>query len=65
MPNTRLIGTRFSLWRVSEESVREKNISHGNISTLHIWWTRRPLTARRVTAPAALLRESPRSLRHD
>jgi len=26
---------------VSEHSAREKNIRHGHISTLHIWWARR------------------------
>jgi len=36
MPDTRLIETVFPLRRVSEESVREKNIRHGHISTLHI-----------------------------
>ncbi|MGQ9730939.1 MAG: DUF1156 domain-containing protein, partial [Candidatus Zipacnadales bacterium] len=33
----RLIETDFPLRVVSEESVREKNIRHGHISTLHIW----------------------------
>ncbi|MCX7680751.1 MAG: DUF1156 domain-containing protein, partial [Anaerolineae bacterium] len=51
----RLIETNFPLRRVSEESVREKNIRHGHISTLHIWWARRPLAASRATALAALL----------
>jgi len=52
----RLIEVHFPLRRVSEESVREKNIRHGHISTLHIWWARRPLAASRATALAALLR---------
>ncbi|MDZ7268320.1 MAG: DUF1156 domain-containing protein [candidate division KSB1 bacterium] len=51
----RLIETDFPLRKVSEESVREKNIRHGHISTLHIWWARRPLAASRATALAALL----------
>ncbi len=65
MPHTRLIATVFPLQRISEELVREKNIRHGHISTLHIWWARRPLAAYRTTALATLLRESPLSLRHD
>jgi putative DNA methylase len=56
---TRLIEADFSLRKVSEESVREKNIRHGHISTLHIWWARRPLAASRATALAALLHDEP------
>lgn len=41
----RLIEVDFPLREVSEHSVREKNIRHGHISTLHIWWARRPLAA--------------------
>jgi len=55
----RLIEIDFPLRKVSEESVREKNIRHGHISTLHIWWARRPLAASRATALAALLPDDP------
>ena len=51
----RLIEVDFPLKEVSEESVREKNIRHGHISTLHIWWARRPLAASRATTFAALV----------
>jgi len=51
----RLIEVDFPLKEVSEESVREKNIKHGHISTLHIWWARRPLAASRATIYAALI----------
>jgi adenine-specific DNA methylase len=51
----RLIEVDFPIGPVSRESVREKNIRHGHISTLHIWWARRPLAASRATALAALL----------
>jgi len=57
--NTCLIESDFPMRRVSEESVREKNIRHGHISTLHIWWARRPLAASRATALAALLPDDP------
>ena len=40
---------------ISEESAREKNIRHGHISTLHIWWARRPLIASRATTYSALV----------
>jgi putative DNA methylase len=56
---TRLIESDFPLSQVSDESVREKNIRHGHISTLHIWWARRPLAASRATALAALLPDDP------
>ena len=50
----RLIEETFPVKDVSEESAREKNIRHGHISTLHIWWARRPLASSRATAYAAL-----------
>jgi adenine-specific DNA methylase len=56
----RLIEVDFPLREVSEASVREKNIRHGHISTLHIWWARRPLAASRTTALAALLPDDPK-----
>ncbi|MGC8863036.1 MAG: DUF1156 domain-containing protein, partial [Armatimonadota bacterium] len=60
-PNSkRLIEVDFPIRDVSQESVREKNIRHGHISTLHIWWARRPLAASRATAFAALVRDDPR-----
>jgi adenine-specific DNA methylase len=51
----RFIEVDFPIKEVSEESVREKNIRHGHISTLHIWWARRPLAASRATIYAALI----------
>ncbi|QUV82879.1 DUF1156 domain-containing protein [Chloracidobacterium sp. D] len=57
--NQRLIEVDFPLRRVSEASVHEKTIRHGHISTLHIWWARRPLAASRATALAALLPDDP------
>lgn len=55
MEDKRLIEVDFPLKEVSEESVREKNIRHGHISTLHVWWARRPLAASRATTYAALI----------
>jgi adenine-specific DNA methylase len=55
MEDKRLIEVDFPLKEVSEESVREKNIRHGHISTLHIWWARRPLAASRATTFATLI----------
>ena len=53
--NKRLIEVDFPIKEVSAESVRDKNIRHGHISTLHIWWARRPLAASRATVYAALV----------
>jgi Adenine-specific DNA methylase containing a Zn-ribbon len=49
------IEVTFPIKEVSEESAREKNIRHGHISTLHIWWARRPLASSRATTYAALI----------
>ena len=51
----RLIEETFPVKEVSAESIHEKNIRRGHISTLHIWWARRPLAASRATAYAALI----------
>jgi len=50
-----LIELMFPAEEVGKEALREKNIRHGHISTLHIWWARRPLAAMRATIYAALL----------
>ena len=50
----RLIEETFPVKEVSSESAREKYIRHGHISTLHIWWARKPLAVSRATAYAAL-----------
>lgn len=57
MPTRSFIETDFPIREVSEHSVREKNIRHGHISTLHIWWARRPLAASRATIYASLVPE--------
>jgi putative DNA methylase len=51
----RFIEVSFPVKEVSIESAREKNIRHGHISTLHIWWARRPLASSRATVYAALI----------
>ena len=51
----RLIEESFPVKEVSEESAREKNSRHGHISTLHIWWSRKPLASSRATAYSALI----------
>jgi len=51
----RLIEVALPLKEVSEQSAREKSIRHGHISTLHIWWARRPLAACRAVVFASLI----------
>jgi adenine-specific DNA methylase len=55
MNKKRFIEETFPVKEVSIESAREKNIRHGHISTLHIWWARRPLASSRATSYAALI----------
>ena len=45
----RLIEETFPVKDVGAESAREKNIRHGHIRTLHLWW------ACRDTSPSARL----------
>ena len=51
----RLVEVAFPLEQVSLDSVHEKNVRHGHISTLHIWPARRPLAASRAALIATLL----------
>lgn len=55
MNDKRFIEVSFPVKEVSEISAKEKNIRHGHISTLHIWWARRPLASSRATNYAALI----------
>ena len=50
----RLIEVDLPIKKISEHARREKSIRHGHISTLHIWWARRPLAACRAVLCAAL-----------
>ncbi len=51
----RLIEHAFPLKQTSLDSVHEKNVRHGHLSTLHIWPARRPLAACRAALIATLL----------
>ncbi len=55
MSNRRLIEDSLPLGEISEFSAKEKSIRQGHISTLHLWWARRPLAAARAATMAALL----------
>ncbi len=51
----RYIEAGFPLREASLDSVHEKNVRHGHLSTLHIWPARRPLAACRAALLGALL----------
>jgi len=57
MPNNdrRLIEDLIPIREISAEASREKSLRHGNISTLHIWWSRKPITASRAAVYGALV----------
>ena len=44
----RLAEVDFPTAEVSKHAAREKSIRHGHPSTLHLWWTRRPLASSRA-----------------
>ena len=50
----RLIEVDLPIKRISKHARREKSIRYGHISTLHIWWARRPLAACRAVVCASL-----------
>ena len=51
----RLIEDYLPIEAISAEARREKSIRQGHISTLHLWWARRPLVACRAAVFGALV----------
>lgn len=51
----KLIEVALPIKEISAESVRDKSIRHGHISTLHLWWARRPLPTCRAVVFASLV----------
>jgi putative DNA methylase len=51
----RLIEDFLPIEAISAESSREKSVRKGHISTLHLWWARRPLVACRAAVYGALV----------
>ncbi len=41
--NRRLIEDFIPIREIPAQAAREKSIRKGHISTLHLWWARRPL----------------------
>ena len=56
MPNDRrLIEDYLPIEAISKEASREKSVRKGHISTLHLWWARRPLVACRAAVYGSLV----------
>jgi putative DNA methylase len=51
----RLIEEELPLEAVNAASAREKSLRHGHISTMHLWWARRPLAMSRAIVFGTLL----------
>jgi putative DNA methylase len=51
----RLIEDYLPIKAISAEASREKSVRKGHISTLHLWWARRPLVACRAAIYGALV----------
>lgn len=51
----KLIEVALPLEVINRESAREKSIRHGHPSTLHLWWSRKPLAAARAVLFAQLV----------
>jgi len=51
----RLIEVALPVREISAESVRDKSLRDGHLSTLHLWWARRPLAAARAIVFASLV----------
>ncbi|HOP02770.1 MAG TPA: DUF1156 domain-containing protein, partial [Flexilinea sp.] len=51
----KLIEVSLPLETINRESAREKSIRHGHPSTLHLWWSRKPLSTSRAVLWASLV----------
>lgn len=55
VPTKKLIEVALPLEAINAESAREKSIRHGHPSTLHLWWSRKPLATSRAVLFAQLV----------
>src|SRR5437868_3091299 len=51
----KLIEVALPLEAINIASAREKSIRHGHPSTMHLWWSRKPLAACRAVIFASLI----------
>jgi putative DNA methylase len=54
-PRRKLIEVALPLEAINVASAREKSIRHGHPSTLHLWWSRKPLATCRAVLFASLV----------
>jgi len=54
-PKKKLIEVSLPLEAINGASAREKSIRHGHPSTLHLWWSRKPLATARAVLFAQLV----------
>ena len=54
-PAKKLIEVALPLDAINAASAREKSIRHGHPSTLHLWWSRKPLATTRAVIFASLV----------
>jgi adenine-specific DNA methylase len=57
MEDRRLIEEVLPIKEISIAAIKEKLVRHGHISTIHIWWARRPLVACRAAVLGSLLHD--------
>ena len=55
MPAKKLIEAALPLEAINQASAREKSIRHGHPSTLHLWWSRKPLATTRAAIFSSLV----------
>ncbi|MBR2734153.1 MAG: DUF1156 domain-containing protein, partial [Selenomonadaceae bacterium] len=55
IPTKKLIETAMPMDSVNAASAREKSIRHGHPSTLHLWWSRKPMASARAVLFASLI----------
>lgn len=63
-PKKKLIEVGLPLEAINRESSREKSIRRGHPSTLHLWWSRKPLATARAVLLAQLV-DDPSSRAHE
>jgi putative DNA methylase len=61
----KLIEVALPLETINKESAREKSIRHGHPSTLHLWWSRKPLATCRAVLFASLVDDPGEYLEED
>jgi putative DNA methylase len=51
----RLIEEQLPIAQINAQSTRDKSLRHGHISTMHLWWARRPLAQSRAIVAGTLI----------